>query len=77
MKEEWQQYAEYDKMRADVLKKAATRCIDRETDDAVDLDVDKSTDMEDNIKVVAESSRSLSFHDRTRRLLPHRRPLKE
>ena len=41
------------------------------------LDEDKSNEMKQEVKVVGESSKSLSFRERMRGLLPDRRPLKD
>ena len=60
-------------MQADVLEKDATRYVDGEANDAVDMNDDKSKDAKEEVKVVDESSRSLSFRKRMKRLLPHRR----
>ena len=65
MQEEQKQYAKNNKTRADVQEKDA------------DVNEDKTTNGEDEVKVVGESSRSLSFRERMRGLSPHRRPLKD
>ena len=77
MQEEQKRYAKNDKRRADVQKKDVTRCMNSEANDASDLNVDKSIDTEQGVKVVGESSRSLSFHEKMKELSPHRHPLKE
>ena len=64
------------KMRADVIEKDATRCLDREADEAVNLSVDKSINVEDE-NVAAKSLKFLVFCDRMKRLSPHCHPLKE
>ena len=43
----------------------------------VDLDEDKSIETEEEVKVVGESLKSLSFCEMMRGLSPHRRPLKD
>ena len=45
--------------------------------DIVDLNEDKLIDAEEEVKVVGESSRFLLFCERMKRLLLHRRPLKD
>ena len=60
-----------------MLEKDATRCMNGEVDDAIDLNEDKSIDTEEEIKVVGESLRSLPFCERMKRLSPHCRPLKD
>ena len=77
MEEKRQQYAKNDKMRADVLEMDATWCMDGEEDDVVDLNIDKLIDVEEEVKVVGKSSRSLTFCDRMKRLSLHHCPLKE
>ena len=77
IQEDQKRYAKNDKMRENVQKKDVTRCMNNETNNAVDLNVDKSIDMEQEVKVVGESLRSLSFHERMKHLSPHRRRLKE
>jgi hypothetical protein len=57
--------------RADVLEK------DADVNEDADLNKDKTTNKKDEVKVVGESSRSLSFRKRIRGLSPHRRPLKD
>lgn len=44
--EEWQRNAKKDKMRANVLEKDSTSCMDSEADYAVDLSVYKLIDVE-------------------------------
>jgi hypothetical protein len=43
----------------------------------IDLNEDKTTNGKDEVKIVGESSRSLSFREKMRRLSPHCRPLKD
>ena len=64
-------------MRADMLEKDATRCVDYEGDDAVILSDNKLYDTEDEVKMVGESSRSLSFCEMMKRFSPHHCPLKD
>ena len=52
VEEERNRYAKNDTMRADVLEKDATRCKNGEANDVVDLNEDKSIDMENEVKVV-------------------------
>ena len=42
-----------------------------------DLDEDKSNETEEEVNVIGESSKSLSFRDRMRGMTPHHLPLKE
>ena len=77
MKEEHKQSTKNDKRRADVEDKDVTRCMNSKANDAADLNEDKSIDTEQNVKVVGEFSRSLSFRKRMKGLSPHRRPLKD
>ena len=65
MQKEHKSYAENDKRRAYVPKRD------------VNVNEDKTTEMKEKVKVVGESSRSLSFRERMRGLSPHRRPLKD
>ena len=65
MQEEQKQYEKNEKRQTDVPEK----------DD--DLDEDKSNETEQEVKVVGESSKSLSFRERMRGLSPHRRPLND
>ena len=60
-----------------MLEKDATRCMDGEVDDVVGLNEDKAIDTKEEVKVVGESSRSLSFCKRMKRFLPHHRSLKD
>ena len=46
-----------------MLEKDATRCMNGGADDAVDLNEDKSINMDEEVKVVGKSLRSLSFRD--------------
>ena len=77
MQEEQKQYAKNDKRQANMQEKDETKCMNNEANDTTDLNEDKSINTEQEIKVVGESSRSLSFRDRMRGLSPHRRPLKD
>jgi hypothetical protein len=77
MHKEQKQYTKNKKRRADVLDKDATRCMNSEADDAIDLNEKKSNDRQKEVKVVGESSRSFSFRERMKGLSLHRRPLKE
>lgn len=77
MQEEYKQYVKNEKRRADVLEKDATRCMNNEADDAAKLNEYKSNDKEKDVKVVGESSRSLSFRKRMKGLSSHSHPLKE
>ena len=61
MEGERRQYAENDKVPMDVVEKDARSCMVGEINDAVDLNDDKLIDVEEVIKVVGESLRSLSF----------------
>ena len=65
MQEEHKRSAKNDKRRADVSEKD------------VDLDENKSIEMEENVKVAVESLKSLSFHKGMTGLSPHHRPLKD
>ena len=71
MQEEQKQYAKNNKTRADVQEK------DADVNEDAHLNEEKTTNEEGEVKVVGESSRSLSFRERMRGLLPHRRPLKD
>ena len=51
------------------MENDSTRCADSEVDDAVDLSADKLIDVEEEVKVVAKSSRTLSFRERMKTLL--------
>ena len=86
--EERQRYADKFKMKKNVVQKDSRNCVDRDADDAVDLsadipwkinDVDSDDNSEDveEVNIAVESSKTLSFHERMRRLSPHRPPLKE
>jgi hypothetical protein len=70
MQEEQKQYAKNEKRRADVLKK------DTDVNQDIDLNEVKTTNKKYEVKVVGESSRSLSFCEIMRRLSPHHRPLR-
>ena len=72
-----ERYAKNDKRQADVLEKDATRSMNGEADDAIDLNKNKSIDTEEEVKVVGKSLRSLSSRERMKRLSPHRHPLKD
>ena len=48
-----------------------------ETNDAVDLNEDKSIDTEEEVKVVGKSFRNFSFCERMKILSLHRYPLKD
>ena len=48
-----------------------------EADDAGDLNEDKSINTEEEVKVVGDFLRFLSFRARMKTLLPHRHPLKD
>ena len=71
MQEKQKQYEKNEKRQADVLEKD----IDVIEDD--DFNEGKSKDSEKKVKVVGESSRSLSFREKMRGWSPHRRPLKD
>ena len=60
-----------------MLEKDATRCVDGEAENMGDLSDDKSFDVKKEIKVVDESSRSLSFYKRMKKLSPYRCSLKD
>ena len=75
MEEKRQQHAKYDKMWTDVLENDTTRCFNRKTNDTIDLSADKSIKVEEEVKVIAKSSRILAFYNRKKTFLPHRRPL--
>ena len=86
--EEQQQYVDKFKMKKDVVQKDSTNCVDRDANDAVDLSADipwkiNDVDSDDNsddveeVNIAMESSKTLSFRERMKRLLPHRLPLKE
>ena len=47
-----------------MLEKDATRCMNGEANHAVDLNEDKSIESKEEVKVVGESSRSLSSRER-------------
>lgn len=51
--------------------------MDSEAEDAVDLNYDKSIDIEVEVKIVVKSLRSLSFCERMKNLLLYYRPLKD
>lgn len=60
----------------DVLEKVARSCMVSEANDVVNLSDDKSIDVEEEVKVVGESSRSLPLCKRLNILSPHHCPLK-
>ena len=71
-----------------VVEKDPTKYVDGDVDDVVDLNADipwktNDVDVEENsidmeeVKIALESSRTLSFCERMKRLSPHRLPLKE
>ena len=75
-------------MKKDVVQKNSRNCVDRDTDDPVDLSADipwkiNDVDSDNNSKhveevnIAVESSKTLSFREKMRRLSPHRLPLKE
>jgi hypothetical protein len=64
-------------MLAGVQKNDSTMCMNSEANDVVDLIEDKLIDTEQGVKVVGKYLKSLSFHERMKGFLPHRRPLKE
>lgn len=76
MEEEWQQYAKNNKIQTDVLEKNATKWVDVEANDAINLSVHKSINVEEKIKMIAKSLRSTLFREMKKRLSPHRHPLK-
>ena len=84
--EDQRRYA--DKFEIDAVKKNLTKCVGGDPNDVVDLSADilkkpEDVDVEDNstdieeVKVVGESSRTLSFRKKMRGLSPHRLPLKK
>ena len=86
--EERQRYADKFKMKKNVVQKDSRNCVDRDADDVVDLnvdipwkinDVDSDNNSEDveEVNIAVESSKTLSFRERMRRLSPHPLPLKE
>ena len=84
--EERQQYVDKFKMKKDVVQKDSTNCMDRDADDAIDLsadnpwkinDVDSDDNSDDVEDIAVESSKTLSFREKMKRLSPHRLPLKE
>ena len=77
MHEEHKRYVNNDKMRADVLEKDATRCINCVAHDAAEFNEEKLNDMEKEVKVISESSKFLSFCEIIKRLSPHRHLLKD
>jgi hypothetical protein len=66
-----------DKICAHVLKKVATRFVNRNVDDNIDLHSHKSIDVEEEAKVVDKFLRFLLFCKKMKRLSLHQRPLKE
>jgi hypothetical protein len=77
MHEEHKQYVKNEMKRADIHEKDVKRCVNSESNDAVDLNVDNPIDTKQGIKLVGESLRSLSFRKRMRHLSPHRYSLDE
>ena len=77
MQEDQKQYATNDKRQANVQEKDDTRCMNSEANDVAHLNEDKAIVTEQEVKVVDESLRSLSFCDKMRGLQLHRRPLKD
>ena len=76
------------KKKKDVMKKDSMDYKDRDADDAVDLSADilwEINDMDggenlidlEEVNIAMESSKTLSFHERMKRLLPHCVSLKE
>ena len=76
------------KKKKDVIKKDSTDYKDRDADDAVDLSADilwEINDMDggenlidvEEVNIAMESSKTLSFRERMKRLLPHCLLLKE
>ena len=63
--EEHKQYEKNEKKHTDVAEKD------------VDLDEDKSNEIEQEVKVEGKSSKSFSFCERIRELSPYRRPLND
>ena len=51
--------------------------MNSEADDVADLNEEKSIETKNEVNVVGEALRSLSFRERLKTLLPHRRPLKD
>ena len=51
--------------------------MNSEANDLTDLNEDKAIDIEQEVKMIGECSRSLSFCDRMRGLSPHHHPLKD
>ena len=54
MEEEQQRCTKNDMMRADVLDTDTTKCLVRKANDAVDLSVDKSINVDKEVKMVAK-----------------------
>ena len=76
-------------MRLEKVQKRSEAIVECEMFDAVDLSLDipwtltktdddeESNDVEQGTKSMAELTKDLSFHERMKRLSPHRLPLKE
>ena len=71
MEEEHKQYVKNEKTRADVLE------YDADMNEDVDLNKDKTTTREYEVKVIDKTSRSSSFREKMGGLSPHRCPLKD
>ena len=86
---EQQQYAERLRMRADRVQEQMEYTIGCKVEDVIDLSTDivwtqiemdgeeESNGEDEEVKDVADPSRALSFHEKMKRLSPHRLPLKE
>ena len=86
--EERQRYVDKFKMKADMVEKDSTNCLDRDANDAIDLSADilwkiNEVDGEDNsidveeVEIAMESSKTLSFREKMKTLSLHCLPLKE
>ena len=87
--EDRQRYVERIKMRLEKVLKRSEAIVECEMFDATDLSLDipwpltetdddeESNDVEQGTKPMAELTEDLSFHERMKRLSPHRLPLKE
>ena len=75
-------------MKKDVVQKDSINCMDRDANDAIDLsvnipwkinDVDSDNNYDDveEVSIAVESSKTLSFYERMKRLLLHHLSLKE
>jgi hypothetical protein len=64
VQEEQKRYAKNESRRADVLDKNATRGMNGEANQTIDLNENKSFDMEEEVNVVGEFSMSLLFHEK-------------